>query len=121
MKILPKTPRTEMAHTAIINKMGEVFESLGTELGYGSQAVDMQMSRLATISARVVFGKDEVDFSVIEFTDSPETIKTKFLKYIDTTCYRVMDEALRQIAAMDLPMTPREQQPEAPKADEKNS
>lgn len=121
MRVKPKTPRTEMEHAAIINKMGAIYESLGTELGYGPEAVDVEMSRLATISARVVFDKDEIDFAIVQHSDSPDEIKTKFVKYIDTTCYQLIESAMRQIVAQDLPLTPPEQQPKAPEPSEKNS
>lgn len=121
MKIKPKTPRTEMTFYAISGKMAGFFEQLGEELGFGSQAVDRELTRYASICARVEFDKKEVDFEVAIPTDTAEQIRAKFTGYMDTKQYLLVEEAERQIAMADLPLSPPEQQPDPPEPSEKNS
>lgn len=121
MKIRPKTPRTEMVHSALIAKMGEFYKALGQELGVGSEAVDKELTRFAALSARTEpESKGEIDFELAVVTDTPEQIREKFMVYIDTKCYGVVDAAMDGILIADRPITPLLQQPTPPKESEKN-
>jgi hypothetical protein len=111
MKIKTKTPRTEMTHQSLVHKMTSFYETLAEELGYDAVAVDMELSRFATLSARVEFDKGEADFSLALPTETTEQIKTKFLQYIDTEKMPVIDEAFRRIVQQDLPLVSPEQTP----------
>lgn len=121
MKIKPKTPRTEMTYHAITAKMSTFYEHLADELGFGPEAVDLELIKFAAVSARVEFEKKEVDFEVAIPTDTVEQIREKFSGYMDTKQYLLVEEAERQIAMADLPMSPPEQQPASPEPSEKNS
>lgn len=103
---------------AVINKMLTIFDGVNDELGYGQDVVDKQLTRFATLSARVEnVAKGELDFEFAQPTDSPEEIKAKFMRYIDTGCYRIIEETLDNLVRMDVPLTPREHAPEPLPAD----
>lgn len=121
MKIRPKTPRTEMMLSAMLAKMGEFFEALGEELGVGALAADKELTKFATLSARAELErKGEIDFELAVVTDTPDQIKAKFMRYIDTQCYGVVDAAMDSILIADRPITPLLQQPTPPEESEKN-
>lgn len=121
MKIRQKTPRTEMQFTAIVSKMTTFWEALGEELGVGKEVVDAELSKFATLSARVEFDKGEMDFDVALVTDSPDEIRQNFTRYIDTSCYLTVEKALAEVFRADRPLTPPEQQPKLPEGAQKNS
>ncbi len=110
-----------MALRAISFKMAPIYKALANELDLDATAVDVELSDLATVSVRVEFDKGEVDFALIVPNDTPEQMREKFVKYIDTDCYRAVDQALREIGMADQPITPPEQQPGLPKDAPKNS
>lgn len=111
MKIVVKSPRTEMFYTSITSKMVGFFEALAEELNYTIPAVDEQLSQFASISARAVPESGEFDFELAMPSDTSQQIRAKFMKYIDTSCYGNVETAMRRIVQLDLPLTPREQQP----------
>lgn len=121
MKIKPKTPRTEMAHQCLINKMATFYEALGEEMGYGKEAVDTELSHFSALSARVEFnGKGEIDFDLALPTDTPEQIRVKFLRYCETQHYRKVEDALQKIAQLDMPLVPEHEAPALAKDAPKN-
>ena len=119
MRIKTKTPRTEMAFFAITVKMNSFLNELGEELGVGPVAVDVALTRYATVSTRVEFDKKEVDFELALPTDTPEQIRKKVGGYMDTANYIAVEDAARQIDQLDMPLTPPEQQPTLPDNAEK--
>lgn len=102
-----------MHHQCLINKMATFYEALGKEMGYGAEAVDTELSRFATISARVDFENDTVDFEPALPTDTPEQLKQKFVGYAETQHYKLVEAALLAIVQADAPMVPEEQAPQA--------
>lgn len=119
MKVKPKTPRTEMGFQSFVIKLSPLYETIAEELGYDKVAVDIELSKFATLSARIDGGA--FDFPLAEATDSPDQIREKFLKYVETKQYAAVEKALRDIAEKDLPLVPPEQAPVFDKeADPKN-
>lgn len=104
MKVLKRTPRTELAHKTILTRMSEVFEQVVEELGAPRHLVDEAMSQLALVSARVEFEKDEVDFQNVLPTDGAETVLSKWAKYLDTERIDRMEQALQMIRNADRPV-----------------
>lgn len=114
MDILKKTPRTQMAWDSFVTKMSGIYESVAADLGYEKSAVDLEMGRFAQLSCRVRARKGEFDFELAEVTDTPEQIRAKFLKYVDTSRYEAALDALRKADELDRPVSPPEQAPEPP-------
>lgn len=121
MIVKSKTPRTEMHHQCLIDKMSTFYEALGEETGFGAAAVDTELSRFASLSARVEFEKDEIDFELALPMDTPEQLKLKFLAYADTQKYQLVEACFARIVLADAPLVTEEKAPQSPDPKKKNS
>lgn len=98
MKINRETPRTEMVYASICDKMNEFYKALADELGFSVDTVEKHLTEYASLSARAEFKKGEIDFELADVKDTPDEIKAKFLKYIDTEKVEVVKAALVESA-----------------------
>lgn len=103
MEIKRRTPRTDLQLNAILVKMGELLKPLAQEIGASEHRIDEALTSYARISVRVSFGKDELDFDLIQPGDSTEVIKGRFDAYLDTQCVETVEVALRALSEMDRP------------------
>lgn len=106
MKVLKRTPRTEMILSGLIVKVGPLTEQLAKEIGVTVQDVDREMWRFVELASRARAEVDEVDFNLPTPTDAPEEIATKFIAYLDSQCIEVLDAAFRDLHEMDRPIDP---------------
>lgn len=103
MEINRRTPRTDLQLNAILVKMGELLKPLAQEIGATEYRIDEALTAYARISVRVSFGKDEIDFDLIQPGDSGEVIRARFDKYLDTQCVETVESALMALSEMDRP------------------
>lgn len=103
MEIKKRTPRTDLQLNAILVKMGELLRPLAQEIGAAEHRVDEALTAYARISVRASFGKDELDFDLIQPGDSAEVIRDRFDRYLDTQCVEIVDAALMALSEMDRP------------------
>lgn len=103
MEIKKRTPRTDLQLNAILVKMGELLEPLSLETGATKYSIDEALTAYARISVRASFGKDELDFELIQPGDSVEVIGARFDKYLDTQCVETVEAALKALFEMDRP------------------
>lgn len=103
MEILKRTPRTDLVTNALIVKFADILEPLSEELNVPKDYVDQGLWQYMQLCTRVRFEKDEVDFEIVDPTDTPEQAAQKFIKYLDSDCIGQVDEARRRIAERDRP------------------
>lgn len=120
MRILDKTPLTEMKHHTILDKMREFYQDLASELGVTEEAIDTELSRYAAMSSRCQFDKDEVDFPLADFRGTADQIRTSFMEYTQTKCIKQVESALLGIIRADRPLVDPAFAPEPPPETEKN-
>lgn len=106
MEIKKRTPRTDLQLSGILYKMGALTKPIVEELGSVEYLVDESLTAYARISARASFGKDEIDFDLIQPGDGEEQIRAKYEKYLDTQCMGSIEAALMAIYEMDRPVDP---------------
>lgn len=120
MKVKKRTPRSDMYYEAIVGKMAEFYEGLAQELGLPASSVDRQMTVFAILATRIEVDGDQLDFEFPLPIDSPEDIKAKFLRYLDTEQMAWVDAALDAKNAYDRPKVETALTPVAPPDAEKN-
>lgn len=98
MKINRETPRTEMVYASILDKMSEFYVALADELGFSVDTVEKHLTEYAALSARAEFKKGEIDFDLADVKDTPDEVKAKFIKYMDTEKIEVVKAALVEMA-----------------------
>lgn len=118
MQIKKRTPRTELEYDVILSKMGEILTEIAQTLNAQDYWVDRVMTQYARLSARVIFSENEVDFDLIDPTDSSNVIRAKFERYLDSEQIAVIEQALEAMISADLP-TDLALAPEAPVGDPK--
>lgn len=82
-----------MAQRSIGNKALGIVGSLAAKIGFDESDVQDELTSFVILSTRVLFDKNDIDFSLIVPTDSAEDIETKFLAYLDSAHYD--DKVLR--------------------------
>ena len=92
-----------MVETAIKLTMGEINTMLAGKHNVSQGALNIEMADFAKLSARVSFGKNEIDFELIDGNDTPETIEAKFEAYLDTECMDKILEAREALRIADSP------------------
>lgn len=103
MKVIRRTPRSDLFYQQVLNKMGRFLTQLASEMGLEPYVLDESLTRFARLSNRVTFGEGEVDFALAQAGDSEDTILAKFVGYLDSQCVEVIDSAFREIREADRP------------------
>lgn len=120
MKVIRRTPRTNLTFRALVMRMGTFYEQLASELGLEPLLVDEELTRFARLSVRVIFEEGESDFALAQMGDGPDTILSKFAAYLDTQCIEQVDQAFQAIRAHDNPTDPALAPTPLPESAEKN-
>lgn len=119
MEVKKKTIRSEAIYDAMVVKMFKIVDEIAAEIDLPDDVVDVALAKYANLSARVEFGKKEVDFELATVHDTVEDIKAKFLAYFTSDCVDIVDQAAEQIRIMDRP-SDAALAPDAPPESEKN-
>lgn len=106
MKVLNRTPRTDLRYGGYLRKMAAILEQVAQENGTPIEAADDALEGFAWLSSRVEFETGEVDFDLARTTDTAEEIKVKFDKYLDTESMRQVNAARVAIREKDRPADP---------------
>lgn len=104
MRVLKRTPRTDLINRALLAKMGGFYERLASELGLEKYLVDEALTRYARLSTRIAFEDGEVDFAPIVPGDSEQIITQKFMAYLDSACIEKIEAAANAILEHDAPI-----------------
>lgn len=103
MKVLRRTPRTDLTNRALLAKMGHFYEQLASELGLEKYLIDEALTRFAWLSTRTTYEDGEIDFALVVPGDSEKIIVEKFMVYLDSACIDVIEAAARAISEHDTP------------------
>lgn len=103
MKIVKRTPRTRLAQRAIGTKALGITKQLSEELGFIEEHIAEELAGLAVLSTGLSFDTGEIDFDLLQPTDTPEEMAQKFVAYIDTKCTGTIDQAWELIAGYEAP------------------
>lgn len=106
MKILKRTPRTDMHLRSLARKCISLPTELAQQMGVEEKAVDEELYSFLRLSIRVQPDKDEFDFAFAQGADAAETIAEKFIRYLDTQCVDRVDEAWIEMGKIDAPSDP---------------
>jgi len=106
MKILKRTPRTDLRYHGFMRKMGAILNQVAEENGVPKEAADDALEAFAWVSARVEFEVGEVDFELAQTSDTSEKIHDKFQKYLDTERMDQVTAARTGIRESDRPANP---------------
>lgn len=106
MKVSKRTPRTDMYRDAIHDRMASFHQKLSEELNVPLAILDTSLVDFARLSSRVAFDNGEVDFELASAGDNDQQIAEKFIRYLDSQCIEVVDQAEQAIRAKDRPAHP---------------
>jgi hypothetical protein len=106
MKVLKRTPRTDLMLDGILIRMSELLSPVAEELGVPTFKADEALTTFARLSARVAFDTGEIDFSPVEPGDGADQIHAKFNVYLDTECMETVIKALAAVSESDRPAEP---------------
>lgn len=106
MQISKRTPRTDMYRDAIHDRMASFHDKLAAELDVPIAVLDAALVNFARLSARVTFEPEEVDFELAAPGDNDQQIATKFMRYLDSLCIEVIDQAEQGLREKDRPTNP---------------
>lgn len=117
MKVLKRTPRTEMRYEALIRKVLQFFDEMVEGSGEEATTMDLAVTHFARLSSRIEpNGKSKIGLAAPG--DDPETIRAKFENFLDADWGEV-EEMTRAIRNHDAPADPATA-PEPPEESEKN-
>lgn len=106
MKVLKRTPRTDLRYQGFLRKMVPVLARVAEDNGVPQEAADDALESFAWLSARVEFEKGEVDFPLALPSDTPEQIEASFNQYLDTEHMDRVTAARAAIRESDRPTSP---------------
>jgi hypothetical protein len=104
MNIKRKSPRTVLAYQTFIRRANEFITQLAEEEGYEEGILDVEAINYLVLSARVEFDKGEVDFELLTLKDETEEAQVKFLQYLETEHYQIVEQAVDEINKLDAPV-----------------
>lgn len=106
MAFKPYTPAVRMQRTAIMRKAASWYEEVGKEFGVTQDEIYLALLDFASLSLRMNGQKPKVDFQWVKSTDDSETIRTKFVGYLNTETTQPVWELEQAMQAFDAPANP---------------
>lgn len=101
MQVLGRTPKTDLVIESIAQKMYSFYRRWIDEEGWSPVALDTAMTKLCTLSARVVFDPQEVDFELVNIRDDTDLVEHKFRVYLDSASIECIEKAFLAIKGED--------------------
>jgi hypothetical protein len=98
-----KTPRTEMRFNSLQQKFLSFYKELASALNEDETAVFRILHEWSEVASIVESIEGELDFIFPVGEDSSETIHEKFMAYLDTAFYGIVDAILQASREMERP------------------
>lgn len=98
-----KTPRTEMRFNSIQQKFISFYKELATELNEDENAVFRILHEWSEVASVVESITGEIDFVFPVGEDDAETIHAKFMDYLNTAYYGIVNAVLQASREMERP------------------
>lgn len=106
MAFKPYTPAVRMQRTAILRRSKEWYEEVAQEFGVTDDEIYLALLDFASLSLRMNGQKPKVDFQWVKSTDDSETIRAKFIAYLNTETTQPVWELESEMRAFDAPVNP---------------
>jgi len=106
MKVLKRTPKTELIQRMIGTKALDIIPSVAEKLEFPERDVEYELMGLVILSARVGFDDGELDFSPVTVSDTADQIADKFIRYLNSERIDTLDKAKAQLYETDRPDDP---------------
>lgn len=106
MTFKPYTPAIRMQRTAILRKAAAWYDEVGQEFGVTQDEIYLALLDFASLSLRMNGQKPKVDFQWVKSTDDSETIRAKFVAYLNTATTDPVWELERDMREFDTPADP---------------
>lgn len=103
MKIKPFTPAIRMQRTALINRALDWMDEVANEYGVSSNEVFAAFRDLTTMALRVNGQGKALDFDLPVLTDDSDTLREKFVAYLNTEKTEPVWAIENAIATFDRP------------------
>lgn len=101
-----KTPRTELRLDSLQQKYLPQCRAIATELGEDENAVFRIMQEWGEMASIVEGIEGELDFILPVSEDDADTIKAKFMSYLDTEYFGIVNAVLNASRELERPRKP---------------
>lgn len=104
MDIKPYTPLVRMQHKTIYRKALDWYDELAAEYGVDKNVLFAALIDYTALPFRLNGGAPKgLDFAFPDISDTPESLKKKFIAYLNTACTNELAAMEAAIIAYDSP------------------